>query len=184
MILIVEGSNRAGTTTLISHLVEHMKEHNIPVMSYRKRYAIDDEVDDETTFDSVMKATNQRMLAEVNLLTCIDENFPEPIYIFDRFYLSELIYGRYYRGYNNLEMLQIERILRDAGAKLLFVTSKYEHIKPLLPLFISDDRSKFIDIQSDFAKEFRFVTLDKTSIEFDPEKLEEITEHILEFLEV
>lgn len=137
MLIIVEGSNKVGKSTMISKLV---KMHN--VHSVYNRGIMDLMVDKEK--ESVISA--MAMLSVVNSIG--GQNV-----IFDRFHLSEYIYGVRNRGYENKAMFQVvDKELSEMEDVLLIVlTSDYKHIEDIGKEYCHE---YYMQIQEEFKEAF------------------------------
>lgn len=112
MLIIVEGSNRVGKSALISKLV--------------KMYGVEKVYN--RNINAAMKDRQQESFIAANAMLDVAELAKNQNIIFDRFHLSEYIYGAADRGYIGLhEFNQIDERLSKMDCMLVVVTSKYEH---------------------------------------------------------
>lgn len=169
MILIVEGSNKVGKTTFINALIEFERNNGEKVFLYNKRYLKNTERVSGCFEVSDKDEASIRMLAEINMLTALNQQFPEMLIILDRFHLSELVYGKFYRGYVNASMFVIDDILSKQDASLLLLQShEYEHADRLN---ISDsDIKKYKEIQDEMKLVFCTLKMKKCTFVAKNEK--------------
>lgn len=125
MILIVEGSNKVGKTTFINSLVKNLRNSNIEVEIFNDRTAIDDKK--EVTKELMYKITRDDFIkAMKKMLDNIDKNY---ICIFDRCYLSEYVYGKIFRGYENNEVMRLDSLIAESPfVEQVFLMSSYNNI--------------------------------------------------------
>ena len=91
MILIVEGANRTGKSTLIASLEKLDEKKNI-------------------IGDLLKQDTNEKLI------------------VFDRFHISEFVYGEAFRGYTNDLMFKVGDFLQLMDAKILYMKSDFKHV--------------------------------------------------------
>lgn len=156
MILIVDGSNRVGKSTLIKVIHEEFPNSVV----FNERYVKNkeghtSEVEMSSYFDGFTSA----------LLSMEKEN-PEVLYILDRYHITELVYGQIFRNYNNIHMLDIDAMMVNAGAKMLFLYSDYEHIDDL------EKKQEYKDIQTYFKVCLNGSEMDRQSYRFTKEIIE------------
>ena len=119
MILIVEGSNKVGKTTFINTLANILEADGIRVEIQNKRpaknneYEVTKEKMADITKDDFINAL-RKSLANVNY---------NHVYIFDRSYISEYVYGKKYRGY--------ERESGDDAWKLRKISDAEDKLYPI-----------------------------------------------------
>lgn len=93
----------------------------------------------------------------------LKQDSKDKLIVFDRFHISEFVYGEAFRGYTNDLMLNIGDFLRLMDAKILYMKSDFKHVT---------DRHKALEYEAlqshfneAFAKHFmcenvKIVTLD------------------------
>lgn len=101
MIILVDGIDRTGKTTLVEKL---SMEFNYPVFKDDTRYSLN--------HDNM--ALNSEKLN--TLINAIERGLVKDA-IFDRFHWTELIYGKVDRGYVNRDIYDMERRLENYGIK-------------------------------------------------------------------
>lgn len=125
MILIVEGSNKVGKTTFIEKLSKELTDLGYLVKVENRRVAKNKcEVTKDVMAEITFTDFNNALVNEVHHVT---EKF---VYILDRCYLSEYIYGKMYRGYENESVMKLDTFIADSPFiyQILFI-SNYSHIK-------------------------------------------------------
>lgn len=156
MILIVDGSNKVGKSTLIAEI------HSLVCDSivFDERYVRNTEGHiDESEMSSYFDGFTSALLA-------MEKANPQILYILDRYHLSELTYGQVFRNYNNLHMFKIDQIMKEVGAKLLFLYSDYEHIED------EEKKQEYKTIQSYFKACVTSSELERKSFRFTKEIIE------------
>lgn len=119
MIIIVEGPKRSGKTTFCSMLKRVAK---CPVIYVNERLPL--------TFDY----TDRRSVCLGSIYSMLDMAFEtekeirektgiEPIILFDRFHISEIVYGGKVRGYDITRMWHVDETLAMHGVTGIFITS-------------------------------------------------------------
>ena len=58
----------------------------------------------------------------------LKEDTNEKLIVFDRFHISEFVYGEAFRGYTNDLMLKVGDFLHLMDAKILYMKSNFEHV--------------------------------------------------------
>ena len=123
MIIIVDGIDRVGKTTLCNMLSEAL---NYPVGKDDSRYA-------KTYDDMLINAEKDNTFVNLIEQGCLDN------VIFDRFHFTEYVYGVIDRGYYNLYMQDIDERLGELNNIFLILVkptnidkSSREHGKSLL----------------------------------------------------
>ena len=121
MIIIVEGIDRVGKTTLCNRL---RQEIGYPVFKHNKSEFSYDQMDTSNETDKMIQMLEVAHSCNGNI-------------IFDRFHLSECIYGTKLRDYNKEEAfkncIKIDKYLASIGACLIYVSptnikrSSFEH---------------------------------------------------------
>lgn len=126
MILIVEGSNKVGKTTFIEKLIELLEEKGIRTEIQNKRPAKNDkyEVTKEKMADITISDFINALRKSLRNIDC------KYLYIFDRSYISEYIYGKKYRDYENDEVMKLDRFISEIPfVEQVFLASNYKHIE-------------------------------------------------------
>lgn len=126
MVIIVEGIDRVGKTTLVDML---QKETGFPVYKNSTGFKLES-MDNENETDKMLKMLQVCELGNVNI-------------IFDRFHWTDAAYGCVQRGYNVQKAMQnvalIEKKLYEMGAMVVLVRptdlhkSSEEHGSDLSP---------------------------------------------------
>ena len=157
-ILVIEGSNKVGKTTFISVLKKQLQYKGYNCLLMNERIARNAEVE-VTALDDICNAAK---LAKEGKFV-----------IFDRFHLSELVYGKLYREYTNSDMARIHMMLGALEAETLLMLSDYWHIKDV------EEKKKLFNIQEEFIKQ-ALVLNDKEIMEVERLKLENTEGEYLE----
>ena len=137
MIYIVEGSNRVGKTTYIK---EKIKENDIYI---RNRYVLDYMIDHK----------HDSLISSLSMLDFIEELSKKDFDVYlDRFHISEIVYGRLFRKYDNYEMSYIidDKLSKIENLKLIFITSDYYHLDKIKE---KEKLNEYLSIQNMFRKE-------------------------------
>ena len=121
MILIVEGANRAGKSTMIGMLQKLAENSGVEFELYNGRINNNEHVG---TTPEGMYAYAKSVISDL-----LKEDTNEKLIVFDRFYISEFVYGEAFRGYTNMHMLKIENLLRVMDAKTLYMKSNFKHVE-------------------------------------------------------
>ena len=140
MILIVEGANRTGKSTMIGMLQKLAENSGVEFMLYNSRINNNEHVG--TTTEG-MYAYAKSVISDL-----LKEDTNEKLIVFDRFHISELVYGEAFRGYTNEYMLKIDGFLDLMDAKIMYMKSNFEHVT---------DRHKALEyeaLQNRFDKAF------------------------------
>lgn len=154
MILVIEGARKTGKTTFINYIEKFGNGLKIPVFRFYDRdlqkYHVDQE---EANFVSCMQFIKAAIEVEEKLKRISNE----PIIFFDRFHISEKVFGMQYRGYDASEkMALVENELVKANAKLLFFISKTANKRTNEELF-----------EEQFEKAFNSSKMNKNIISLD-----------------
>lgn len=156
MILIVEGANRTGKSTMIDMLQKLAENSGVEFILYN--YRINNNERAGTTPEGMY------VDAKVVISDMLKEDTNEKLIVFDRFHISELVYGEAFRGYTNDYMLKVDGFLDLMDAKILYMKSDFEHV---------EDRHKALEYEAlqnrfneAFAKHFmcenvKIVSLDR-----------------------
>ena len=158
-VIIVEGIDRVGKTTLVNKLVNEF-DYSVftPLNKIPKNTARDMRIETEKTY------------AALSLLKLLENDKV----IIDRFHVSEFVYGLVERHYANHECLNIDEILSNMNALLVYVKpvdlqrSIREHGENL------EEHAKFFDIFYATSKMMK-TTCDYTTLDTVIESLKEGT---------
>ena len=140
MILIVEGANRAGKSTMIDMLQKLAENSKVEFELYNSRINNNEHVG----------ITPEGMFAYAKsvISDLLKEDTNEKLIVFDRFHISEFVYGEAFRGYTNNLMLKVGNFLDLMDAKILYMKSNFKHVT---------DRHKALEyeaLQSHFNEAF------------------------------
>lgn len=117
-IIIVEGIDRVGKTTLISKLQNELKlKCNKDVVVFKDVYEA--EMFGGWTIYS-RDISTEKLLSTFNFLKSVESL--DLIVILDRFHLSEYVYGKVNRGYVNNTMFKVDDLLSNMSTDLILVT--------------------------------------------------------------
>ena len=120
MILIVEGANRAGKSTMIDYLKKLADNSGVEFVLYNERINKNEHAG---TTPEGMYAYAKSVISDL-----LKEDTNEKLIVFDRFHISEFVYGEAFRGYTNDFMLTVGNLLDLLGAKTLYMKSNFEHV--------------------------------------------------------
>ena len=120
MILIVEGANRTGKSTMIDYLKKLADNSSIKFIYYNERINKNEHAG---TTPEGMYAYAKNVIGDL-----LKQDTNEKLIVFDRFHISEFVYGEAFRGYTNEYMLKIDDMLRVMDAKILYMKSDFEHV--------------------------------------------------------
>ena len=143
MILIVEGANRTGKSTMIGMLKKLADNSSIEFIYYNNRINNNEHVG---TTPEGMFAYAKSVISDL-----LKEDTNEKLIVFDRFHISEFVYGEAFRGYTNEYMLKVDGFLDLMDAKILYMKSNFEHV---------EDRHKALEyeaLQNHFDEAFSAV---------------------------
>lgn len=175
MIVVLEGIRKSGKTTFATELEKWGKEMDVPVFRFYDRelqsYPVNQR---EANFVSCMQFI--KAAEEVESKLC--QLAKEPIILFDRLHISEIIFGYYYRSYNNLDlMLHVDEYLKKAKAKLILFDSATSEKRAMQNemLFREDFREIFEHSKIDVKTT---VSLDACDGKITEEKLTGILERL------
>lgn len=140
MILIVEGANRAGKSTMIGMLQKLAENSGVEFKLYNGRINNNEHVG----------ITPEGMFAYAKsvISDLLKEDTNEKLIVFDRFHISEFVYGEAFRGHTNNLMLKVGNFLDLMDAKILYMKSNFKHVT---------DRHKALEyeaLQSHFNEAF------------------------------
>lgn len=126
MILIVEGSNKVGKTTFIHALANILEADGFIVELQNKRPAKNNKY--EVTKEKMYEVTRDDFINA--LRKSLDNVKCKHVYIFDRSYISEYVYGKKYRGYENDEVLKLDKFISEIPfVEQILLCSTYTHIE-------------------------------------------------------
>ena len=140
MILIVEGANRTGKSTMIGVLQKLAENSGVEFKLYNGRINNNEHVG---TTPEGMYAYAKSVISDL-----LKEDTNEKLIVFDRFHISEFVYGEAFRGYTNNLMLKVGNFLDLMDAKILYMKSNFKHV---------EDRHKALEyeaLQSHFNEAF------------------------------
>lgn len=120
MILIVEGANRAGKSTMIGMLQKLAENSGVEFQLYNSRINNNEHVG---TSPEGMFAYAKSVISDL-----LKEDSNEKLIVFDRFHISEFVYGEAFRGYTNEYMPKIDGFLDLMDAKVLYMKSNFKHV--------------------------------------------------------
>ena len=143
MILIVEGANRAGKSTMIGMLQKLAENSGVEFELYNNRINNNEHVG---ITPEGMYAYAKSVISDL-----LKEDTNEKLIVFDRFHISEFVYGEAFRGYTNRNMQKIDDMLRVMESKVLYMKSNFEHV---------EDRHKALEyeaLQNHFDEAFSAV---------------------------
>jgi len=115
MIVIVEGIDRVGKTTLINKIV---KELGFIKYEGIEKY---DKINSKN-FYLTQRIETEKLFAATSVLKAIDKM--KGNIIIDRFHVSEYVYGLCERGYFNSECFEVDDILGSLNTTLILVRPK------------------------------------------------------------
>lgn len=129
MIIIVEGIDRVGKTTLCNKLSEEL---NIPIYKHSQNFI------DYSSMDNTRET--EKMICMLDICKAADMNI-----IFDRFHFSDYVYGIIERKYDRVlatkNLLMIDSVLARMNAIMIIMqptdlaSSSEQHGKDLTPYF-------------------------------------------------
>lgn len=131
MLIIFEGANKAGKSSIIRNFSEIESVYSIYNRDILKE------------MNDVKQETYISALAMLGIIKDIN---PDKSIILDRFHLSEIVYGKRVRDYDNYNMWIIDDMLAAMDCMLITVKSQYNHIKDVAKL------EEYFEIQEEFIK--------------------------------
>ena len=120
MILIVEGANRTGKSTMIDYLKKLADNMGIEFIYYNGRINKNEHAG---TTPEGMYAYAKSVISDL-----MKEDSKDKLIVFDRFHISEFVYGEAFRGYTNEYMLKVDGFLDLMDAKILYMKSDFKHV--------------------------------------------------------
>ena len=120
MILIVEGANRAGKSTMIGMLKKLAENSGVEFQLYNGRINNNEHVG---ITPEGMYAYAKSVISDL-----LKEDSKDKLIVFDRFHISELVYGEAFRGYTNDLMFKVGNFLDLLDAKILYMKSDFKHV--------------------------------------------------------
>lgn len=141
MILILEGSNKVGKSTLAESIKEEEEKIGKTCVIYRKRFEERNEfsIDPKKMFEFMMNMFSEIISLYVN----------NDLVIVDRFHISEIVYGRLFRKYENEYVELFDLFLSHCRSLVLYIFSNYDYLQNI------DDKLKYERIQQEFIKEYK-----------------------------
>lgn len=140
MILIVEGANRTGKSTMIGILQKLAENSGVEFQLYNGRI--------NNNEHAGITPEGMYAYAKSVISDLLKEDTNEKLIVFDRFHISEFVYGEAFRGYTNNLMLKVGNFLDLMDAKILYMKSNFKHVT---------DRHKALEyeaLQSHFNEAF------------------------------
>ena len=117
MLIIVEGSNKVGKSTIINKLA---KLHNVSTIYNRN------------ILKEMVDPKQEAYISAIAMLDVIKSVSKTQNIILDRFHLSEYVYGYLKRGYDNSELFRkIDTEISNMDCLLVLVTSDYKHLEEI-----------------------------------------------------
>lgn len=116
------------------------EKKNIPFVLYNERINKNEQIG---VTPEGMYEYSKDVISDLLKSDCKDN-----LFVFDRFHISELVYGEAFRGYTNDLMLKVGNFLDLMDAKILYMKSDFKHI---------DDKYKALEyeaLQSRFNEAF------------------------------
>lgn len=101
-LIIIEGIDRVGKTTLIHHIKKHTKNKCVV---FKDSYITNANID-ETTASEKIKST-------LNTLIAMEQADLDITVVMDRFHLTELVYGYLDRGYLNIYVNNVDHYIAN-----------------------------------------------------------------------
>ena len=131
--LIIEGLDKCGKTTLVNYLVKNLDNAFTIKNGYRP--------------DSNNMEEREKILEIYeDLLRLYVENFQDKILIMDRYFISELVYG-FKRGYNAMGTPGMKKFIREIEKRkdvlLIFCSTEINNIKDK---FI-EDKEEYVNLK-------------------------------------
>lgn len=120
MILIVEGANRAGKSTMIDYLKKLADNSGVEFVLYNERINKNEHAG---TTPEGMYAYAKSVISDL-----MKEDSKDKLIVFDRFHISEFVYGEAFRGYTNDLMFKVGDFLHLMDAKILYMKSDFKHV--------------------------------------------------------
>lgn len=120
MILIVEGANRTGKSTMIDYLKKLADNSGVAFILYNERINKNEHAG---TTPEGMYAYAKNVIGDL-----LKQDTNEKLIVFDRFHISEFVYGEAFRGYTNDLMLKVGTFLDLLDAKTLYMKSDFKHV--------------------------------------------------------
>ena len=118
-VVIVEGIDRVGKTTLINKLKKEVNFVQYEFKNYFKEYSREKEKLRNTDFDLTRQLESRELLCCLSWLDALKDT--DINIVIDRLYLSEYAYGLIYRSYNNTLCAEIDKKIKELGIELLTV---------------------------------------------------------------
>lgn len=118
MILILEGPNKCGKTTLAKYLVE---QHHF---LYFKDYTVNDSKD--LMLDDPNEIITSEICAQARLLSALSDQGVD--IVVDRFHLSEYAYGLVARGYLSYAIKEAENVFEGHDVRLIVLSDNLNKV--------------------------------------------------------
>ena len=166
MIVVVEGTKQSGKTSMIKRFKEILPKelalsfYDRDLFKYSLNYA-----------DAVFA----NCLSYLNAAIEIDKAFDgKPLIFFDRFHISELVYGDKVRGYKNDKMWIIDEKLRRVGAKGIMFLSDTAEKRTGVKVY----KDEFYDYAKQSALDWMVINLDNVKGKFGDGLIVKIADYI------
>lgn len=115
-LIIVEGIDRVGKTTLVNKLVDELGYKKYVQLGNIERFNNFRKIQNKEIIRLAETRVIYSTLSVINSLIDKDINL-----VIDRFHLSELVYGAVERDYLNYEMFEVDKLLAKLKAVLIYV---------------------------------------------------------------
>ena len=167
MIIVVEGTKQSGKTTFINQL---KKLSVVPVFHFYDRDLLKFNLNQaDANFASCMSYLNAAIEVDRNLEG-------ECFVVFDRFHLTEIVYGEQVRGYKNDKMWIVDQKLRACNIfGLLFMSDTAEE-RTGLKVY----KKEFEKAATDSCLKWEYINLDKSKGNTGPYVMVSILNHLAE----
>lgn len=140
MMIIVEGLDKCGKTTLVNYLLKNLDD------TYLMKNGFKPKSDNREDREKILYIYEKLLINYVS-------NFKDDILIMDRYFVSELVYG-IKRGYNALETKGMKYFINTVQKRkdiiLIYCRTDYENIK-----------KKFIENKEEYVEISEIKRLDK-----------------------
>ena len=113
MIILVDGVNKTGKSTLIKYLKEEKGFETL----YDRDHVYD------LKNPKVKELLKEKLYDQLRIAKAVTNNF-----VLDRSYFSEVVYGKIWRGYDVEYLEEIEAEFKKIGAKYIYCTDEVEEI--------------------------------------------------------
>lgn len=145
MIILVEGTNKTGKSTLIKYLKASQGFESL----YDREHVYD--LKNPLAKDFL----KEKLYEQLRIARVMTNNF-----IIDRSYLSEVVHGKIWRGYDVEYFEEIDEQFKNIGAKLIYCTDSVENINSRN----GEDMSEYCRMYDEL---FEKCTLDKLKVNIE-----------------